>query len=493
MKEVTRSQQDLTEAQSSVSGLTTTESAANSTDPKPSSTNSVSPTPLKWLTGGWGLLVGVVIGIILTSVGNRLLSPKQVNSTIEATPVVASQPTAKSVTIATVATESIPRTLEATGSVAAFEMIPVRSQATGLQIKEVLVDEGEWVKVEQPIVRLDNSVLQAELARARADLAQAEARLAELRAGTRTEEIAQARERVRSATADVEEARSDLDLARKRVERNRGLEAEGAIARDRLDEVLNEERTQRANLQAFQARLQERKQELAQLQAGARQEVISQAEAQLARARGDVQLVNARLRDTQVVAPVSGKIASRNARVGDVTSSSQELFEIIENGRLELRLRIPETDLNQISTGQTVQITSQADRNLQLSGQVREIDPVIEENSRQAIVKVDLPGNSLQPGMFLKAAVTTSSDIGLTIPAKAVLPQSNGGAVVYTVVNGETVQAQTVDMGRLLPGGKVEIKGGLNPGEPIVVKGAAYLKDGDRVAISNEELMISDQ
>ena len=483
------SQETSYEEKSQLNGAKLTESEPEIQDSLP---QPPAPQPKKGLSGLQGLLLGVVVGVVLTLVGNRLNSSQQVESAPQATPVVATatQAPAKSITTATVTTESVARTLEATGSVGAWEMIPVLSQANGLQIKQVLVDEGEWVQRGEVMARLDDAVLQAQLTQAKAEMAQAEARLAELRAGTRREEIAQGRENVNSAQAEVRQAESDLDLAQKRVVRNRSLEADGAIARDRLDEVLNEERVKKANLQAVQARLQEAKQRLALLQAGPRREVISQAEAQLARAKGQVELVTAQLKDTRVLAPVSGKIANRNARVGDVTSNSQRLFEIIENGRLELRLRVPETDLAQIRPGQTVQITSQINRGLKLSGKIREIDPVINESSRQAIVEVDLPSSSsLQPGMFLQAAITTATTTGLTIPSKAVLPQSDGSVLVYKLAGQDTVQAQSVEMGKLLPGGKVEILSGLSAGDAIVLKGAAYLKDGDRISISNPETL----
>jgi multidrug efflux pump subunit AcrA (membrane-fusion protein) len=368
--------------------------------------------------------------------------------------------------------------------VAAFELIPVTSAATGLQIQQVLVREGDFVKAGQLMARLDDAVLQAQLTQARAAVAQSEAALAELRAGARSEEVARARESVGSAQAGVSQAQSALSLASQRVQRNRFLASEGAVARDRLDEVLNEERSSRANLDQAQARLREAQQQLQQLLAGARPEAITQAEAQLASARGQVQAVTAQLKETRVIAPTSGKVAERNARVGDLTSTSQKLFTIIDNGSLDLLLKVPETQLSQIEVGQRVEITSSADSKLRLIGNVRQIDPVVDEQSRQATVKVALPSDtSLRPGMFLKGAIITSSATGLTVPSPAVLPQSDGNAIVYKLQADGTVTVQPIEMGEIMPGEKVEINNGLSAGDRIVVKGAAYLKDGDRVEI----------
>ena len=439
-----------------------------------------------WLSGGKGLVLGIGIGVLFALGATHLVSSQQSDAPTAAPPVATSSAPSQSVTVAQVTSETVSRRLDATGSVAAFEMNPVMSQATGLQIQQVLVEEGQVVKAGQLLARLDDSVLQAQLSQAQASVAQAEARLAELRAGSRNEEIARAKEAVKSAESAVTAAESDLELARTRVDRNKMLQAEGAIARDRLDEVYNQERSSRSQLEQAQARLREANQQLAQLQAGPRREVITQAEAQLAQAQAQVQSTIAQLNNTRIVAPVSGKIAERNARVGDVTSGSQTLFKIIENGRLELIVNVPETQLPQIQPGQSVTITSDADSSLQLSGKVREIDPMIDEASRQAQVKIDLPASAaLKPGMFLRASITTSAAQGLTLPAKAILPQSDGSAIAYILQPDNTVKAQAVEVGELLGDNRVEIKSGLSVGDGVVVKGAAYLKDGDKVNVVN--------
>jgi multidrug efflux pump subunit AcrA (membrane-fusion protein) len=312
--------------------------------------------------------------------------------------------------------------------------------------------------------------------------------LAELQAGSRKEEIAGAKQTIQRIKAEISQARSDWDLAKKRVQRNQSLEAEGAIARDRLDEVLNEERNKAAIVQQTQSRLGEAEQQLAQLQAGNRPEVIAQATAQLAEAQSRLAIVKAQLNETRLISPVSGKIAERNGRIGDTTNGQNALFKIIENGRLELRLRVPENQLPLIRVGAPVTITSDANTSLKLSGQVREINPIVDEASRQATVKVDLTDNTgLKPGMFLRGAIVTNTSNSLTVPMTAVLPQKDNQALVYLVEPDNTVTAKTVQLGQIMPNNRVEILTGLQAGDRIVVKGAAYLGDGDKItAISDQ-------
>ena len=478
------------------------------------------PTKSNWLSGGRGLFLGVSLGIVLTIVATNLLGSRQAQSPAQVPPAAESPLPSTSVTVAEVETGSINRTLEATGTVDASEMIEVGAQETGLKIEQVLVDEGDFVKKGQRMAILDRSLLEAQLAQGKAAVAEAEARLAELQAGARSEEISQAQARrdqakarlqqtqaskprkIDEAAAQVSDAQSRLELAKSRYDMYQKLVNNGAVSQDQFNQADSEYRSAQANLSAAQQRLSEAKntnnpeeaqfaaavteaeEQLKQLRAGSRQEVIDQAQARLASAKGQVQSVMARLKDTQVLAPVSGKIAKRNARVGDVTSPSQKLFTIIEQGRLELLLKIPETQLPQIGTGQSVKVTSDADASLVIYGKVREIDPVVDQESRMATVKVSLSSaESLKPGMFLRGAITTSSSPGLTVPAKAVLPRTDGSAIVYQLEADNTVKAQEVELGEVLPDERIEIKGGLSPSHRVVVKGAAYLKDGDRVEV----------
>ncbi len=441
-----------------------------------------------WRSEKKGLIIGMGLGILLTWGLTRWLSPSAPQATeTPSTNVTKSVSPARTVTVAEVEKTTVERTLNASGTVAAYEEIPVMSQATGLQITAILAERGDRVRQGQVLARLNNKMLQAEMLQAQGAVAQAEARLDELQAGSRQEEIAQAQARVNNARSAVVEAESDLDLVQKRVKRNQDLQTEGAITRDRLDEILNQERVAESDLAGAKARLAEAEQELAQLIAGARPQTIRQAEAELIQAQGRLQLIAAQLEDTEIVTPVDGIIAARTAQVGEITSGSESLFSIIENGRLELRLKVPETLIGQISPGKKVRITSDVDRSLELLGKVREIDPLVDNSSRQATVKVDLPGGTnLKPGMFLRADITTSTTQGKTVPIEALLPQSDNQAIAFVLQEDNIVKSQLVDMGEILTDQRVEILQGLSTGDRVVLKGAAYLKDGDLVTTSSE-------
>lgn len=453
---------------------------------------SIKPTPTannnsSLFSGKRGLLWGVGLGILVTFGATRIFSTQTADSgnTVEPTEIGTTAPS-QTVTVTEVTTTDIESTLNVSGTVTAYERIPVMSQASGLQITDVLVERGDYVERGQVLVRLDDKVLRAEQTEAQGAVEQARARLEELQAGSRREEIAQAESRVANARSAVARAESDLELVQKRVARNTSLQAEGAISRDRLDEILNQERVTQSDLAGAEADLNEAQQALAQLKAGSRPQAIAQAQAELTQARGRLQAISARLADTTITAPSTGIIASREAKVGQITDNSQMLFTIIQDGRLELTLPVPETLVGQIQPGQKVRVTSNSNRDLNLTGEVRQIDPAIDDSSRQATVRVDLPGGTnLKPGMFLQAAINTDTNPGQAVPIEALLPQSGNKAIAFIVQPDNTVKSQTVTLGEILPEQQIEVIEGLQPGDTIVLEGAAYLKDGDRVAIAN--------
>ncbi len=403
-----------------------------------------------WFSGKVGLAVGVAIGIALGVgvFGNRATPPA--DSAPEDASAESIAP-AQAVTTAPVESRQVSRMLEATGTVEAYDLLPILPRATGLQIQQVLVDEGDTVTAGQAMAVLDRSVLEAQLAEAQANLQAEQAR-------------------VRQQDAALAQAEARFSEARTNLQRYENLSSEGAISAEELDT--------RATA------------------AATAQEDVRVAEANMNSATADVQSQQARIRQLQtqleqtfVKAPADGLVAERMARVGDVTSGSIALFTVIRDRLLELQINIPETQLPQIRVGTPVTITSDADDRIQLEGRVRDIAPLIDSTTREAIVSIDLPSsNLLRPGMFLRAAVVTSSATGLTVPAGAVIPQSDGQATVYRVVEGNRTEAVTVQLGELLDStdpnnARIEILQGINASDQVVVQGAGYLNDGDRIEI----------
>ena len=398
----------------------------------------------------FGLTIGLVLGVGIIPRFTGSTQPTNAETTQDTAPAVSSV-SAQAVTIATAEQAQIRRTLEATGTVVASDLLPILAKASGLQIQRVLVDEGDRITAGQTLAILDQSVLQTQIVGAEADLQAAEATVVQRRAA-----LAQTKARLAEAEANL--ARYD------------DLSSQGAVSQQEFDTRATTAATAQEDVRVAEAN-------------------ISSALADVRSEEARIQQLKTQLGQAVVTAPASGIVAERFARVGDVTSGSQALFTVIRDRLLELDVDVPETQLPAVRIGSSVAISSDADPQLQLQGQVREILPLIDPETRQAIVKIDLPDSpQLRPGMFLRANLTTNVAQGITIPAKAILPQADGSALVYQLGNDNQVQAVTVEIGELLDGetsnaARIEVRQGLQVGDRVVVEGAGYLKDGDRVNV----------
>lgn len=401
--------------------------------------------PAGWLSGWRGLAIGLGLGVVVTTIGTHLPS----NSHSPAPAVAPSAAAKQTVSVAPAAVTAVTETVSVTGSAAARDMLPILAEASGLQIEQVLVEEGQLVQAGQVLAVLDSSVLKAQLNQARADVVSAEAI-------------------VRQKQAAFEQQRATLARAESDLNRYQDLANSGAVSQKDLDAYVTTAKTEREALSVAQANI-------ASAQADAEGKVA------------EVQKLNTEIEQTIVRAPAAGLIAEKVARVGNVTGT-EKLFSLIRAGSLELQAKVPETELPQITVGALARISSDADPRIQLEGRVREIAPLVDAQSRQATVKIDLPSSPLlRSGMFLKAAITVRAAQALTVPAAAVLPQPDGQSLVYVLEGTDTVRAKPVEVGSQdntdPDKARIVIKRGLQPGDRVIEAGAGYVKDGDRVAV----------
>ncbi len=225
--------------------------------------------------------------------------------------------------------------------------------------------------------------------------------------------------------------------------------------------------------------------ELARTSSATRQTVeqraatTAQAEARLASAVARREEAAARLAQTRIVAPADGVVSRRSALLGSVTSAGQEMLRLVRDGRLELDARVPELELASLRPGQSVRVVH-GDR--VVMAELRAIAPTVSAETRLGIAHVALPHDAgLRPGMFARAEILPGDAPGLTVPQAAVLFREGRPAVF--VLQGERVALRPVSTARRQDG-VVEVTSGLAEGERVVVSGAGFLSDGDRVRVA---------
>ncbi|MFC5346111.1 efflux RND transporter periplasmic adaptor subunit [Brevundimonas staleyi] len=202
------------------------------------------------------------------------------------------------------------------------------------------------------------------------------------------------------------------------------------------------------------------------------------ASANLASARAALSETQTRLAQATLRAPVSGLIISRSVTRGQIVQAGTEMFRMVRDGRLELDAQVPETELALVRAGQTATVSS--DQVGQTTGRVRIVTPEVNANSRLGVARIALAGGGFRSGMFAKASIDVGAQPTITVPTVSILYRENRSGVFILMTNGHVRFQQVTVLSRAEDRTSVT---GVNAGAQVVVEGAGFLGDGDRVNV----------
>ena len=147
---------------------------------------------------------------------------------------------------------------------------------------------------------------------------------------------------------------------------------------------------------------------------------------------------------------------------------------------LRLDADVPEALLDRIVLGDKLSVRIGV-LETNFEGNVSEIAPSADPNSRTFLVKLDLPSvPGLRAGQFGRVAVPVGETSALRVPASAVW-QRGQMELVFVVANGHA-QLRIVKTGKHV-GDEVELVSGVDAGEQVVTGGSATLMDGQPVEV----------
>ncbi|MGV9009031.1 efflux RND transporter periplasmic adaptor subunit [Brevundimonas sp.] len=203
------------------------------------------------------------------------------------------------------------------------------------------------------------------------------------------------------------------------------------------------------------------------------------SQAGVAQARASLAQSQTQLSQATIRAPVSGLIISRSVTRGQIVAAGTELFRMVRDGRLELDAQVPETDLALIRSGMSAAITS--DQAGETTGTVRIVTSEVDAETRLGIARIALASNSgLKPGMFASARIDVGSQPGVTVPTAAVLYRDNRAGVFVLQADSTVRFVPTTVINTAADRTAVA---NVQPGARVVVSGAGFLNEGDRVTV----------
>mgnify|MGYP000524512163 FL=1 len=209
--------------------------------------------------------------------------------------------------------------------------------------------------------------------------------------------------------------------------------------------------------------------------------------AQYESAKASVRLAELDLKETTITAPISGFVASRNAKVGNLTESFQRerMFHIVQQRNLQGVVYLPENELRNVSVGQSASLTVAALGDLNITANVERISPVIDATTGTFKVTLKVPNenNALKAGMFTDVSLEYATHANATLLPRRALVTIDNNHSVFVVDNGK-VKKVNIDTG-FENNDVVEVVNGLQGNEEVVTAGHQNLKDSAPVEVVN--------
>ena len=241
----------------------------------------------------------------------------------------------------------------------------------------------------------------------------------------------------------------------------------------------------RADVAAAQATLTEsesqynRSRELLDTQALSKSS-FDQLEGTLKANRARLGAATARLEDTVIRAPFSGRVGLRRVSVGTLISPGDVITTLDDTSVIKLDFSVPENFLASLREGLTIRATAPAFPGRTFAGSVSSIDSRVDMNTRSVTVRALLTNEdgALKPGMFLNVSLANDEREALMIPEEALTPEAER-QYVFVVADGK-VSRREVRIGGRRPG-SVEVLGGLSAGERVIVEGTQKVREGASV------------
>lgn len=217
---------------------------------------------------------------------------------------------------------------------------------------------------------------------------------------------------------------------------------------------------------------------------------------------------------TRVAAPISGVIARRQIKLGNLVQANQALFDIVDLEPLQAVLNVPERNLDTLKAGQTVRMQVDALGGRSFDGTIARIAPVVDAASGtfRATCEFRDTTQTLKPGMFGRIEVAYDQRHDALVVPRNALVEEDGESSVFVVeksmvatatavatkgivgeVKAEVVSStparETMIAKRRVvktgysEGDRVEIRDGLADGERVITTGRNAVRDGTEVQV----------
>jgi multidrug efflux pump subunit AcrA (membrane-fusion protein) len=319
------------------------------------------------------------------------------------------------------------------------------STAEAGTVASVDVTEGDFVHKGQLLASLDTSQLQASLRANAATVRQDDAQLlhsriaAPVNAQQYTSAVSAAQQNLAAANNAVRTARAVVTSNNLTQKADSALLAQGYVSRETYEQArsayisaLETLRSARQSVLAEQAALQTARTNTEQR--GEDQATIAQNAAGTDVARANVELLQAQIAQSSIVAPFDGQVTQRLLDPGAYAGTSTGLFELAQVSRVYVVANVPDVDLSTVALGKAVTFASVSLPGRTFHGHVYDINTTPTSGTLSYRVRLLQPNAdlALRAGMFITVTALRARAAGvLLVPSGAVIGADSAGASVF--------------------------------------------------------------
>lgn len=237
------------------------------------------------------------------------------------------------------------------GSNGRIEAVEINVSAkTPGRVKDILVNEGDYVEAGQVLARMDTAALEAQHQEAKAQLQRAVAAVEMAQIQVRQREAEKA-----AAMAVASQREAELDAARKRLDRSKELAGNDNISRQQLDDNLARYESARAGVTAAQAQVR-----AAEAAIATAKSQITGAQAAVQAARATVQRIGAELNDSILTSPRDGRVQYRVAEPGEVIGAGGNVLSLVDLSDVYMIFFLSTVDAGRLALGAEVRLVLDA-------------------------------------------------------------------------------------------------------------------------------------
>lgn len=233
---------------------------------------------------------------------------------------------------------------ESNGRIEAVE-IDVAAKSGG-RVKEITVDEGDFVEAGAVLARMDTAVLSARLHEAEANLEQAT-----IGVETAGSQVTQAEAEKRAAGAIVAQRNAEVDMAKKTLDRADQLVTRNAAPVAQLDQARAAHQGAEAAVAAAQAQVAASEAAIGSARSG-----VVMAKAKVNAAHAAIESIEADLDDAVLTSPRSGRVQYLVAQRGEVVAGGATILNLVDLSDVYMTFFLPTADAGLIAQGSEARI-----------------------------------------------------------------------------------------------------------------------------------------